>query len=243
MSGPGHAIPLASRDCPLTRPPHRYSPHVVGHGSCATTPNGPNTLAVRGYTGRQKRGLGRRWTTAETAGRTAGRASEMSSQRHSDGRSTNRLRADFLEGDYSMRIYYLDAPLAEQELEQLRTAVCGPNAATPLDQVRVPYLLPASDGAADSDKVPAQHLYQLAMRHLRRAGLDRDVGHQVAWVLPRDAGWSEIFQGAIQRVTGYLPVAVQRWRAQTDGTLERTPLCVMDMHGMQEAAAATDNTR
>jgi hypothetical protein len=137
-----------------------------------------------------------------------------------------------------MRIYYLDAPLADQELEQLRMALCGPDAATPLDQVRVPCLLPARDDHAEDDEVPARQLHHLAMSHLRRAGLDRDVGHQVAWVAPQDAHWSEIFQDAIERVTGYFPVAVQRWRAQEDGTLERVPLCVMDMQGMQQAVAS-----
>lgn len=140
-----------------------------------------------------------------------------------------------------MRIYYLDAPLADQELEQMRMAVCGPDAADRFDQVRVPYLLPASHGEAATHEAPTQHLYHLATRHLRRAGLDRDVRHQVAWVMPQDAGWSAIFQDAIERVTGYLPVAIQRWRAQEDGTLERVPLCVMDMQGMQEAAASADS--
>lgn len=138
-----------------------------------------------------------------------------------------------------MRIYYLDEALADQELEQLRLAVCGPTDETPLDQVRVPCVLPATQAPTDSHGT-AQHLYQLALRYLLRAGLDRDFGHQVAWVLPRDSRWNAIFQAAIERVTGYLPLTVQRWRRTDAGTLERTPLCVMDMHGLQAAAASAN---
>jgi hypothetical protein len=140
-----------------------------------------------------------------------------------------------------MRIYYLDAPLAEQEIGQMRMAVCGPEAEGSLDQVCVPYLLPVTEGPADIHEASGQYLCHLAMRHLRRAGLDRDVGHQVAWVVPQDRRWSEIFQAAIERVTGYLPITIQRWRPNSDGTLERAPLCVMDAHGMQESVASTNN--
>lgn len=140
-----------------------------------------------------------------------------------------------------MRIYHLDAPLADSELEQLRMAVYGPDAEIALDQVRVPCLLPATDASDDDHDTQAQRLRHLAIRHLKRAGLERDVGHQVAWVLPRDTRWSEIFQDAIERVTGYLPVAIQRWRALDDGTPQRMPLCVMDMQGMREATASADS--
>lgn len=140
-----------------------------------------------------------------------------------------------------MRIYYLDEALADRELEQLRVAVCNPATETPLDQVRVPCVLPATQDPADAHDSTDRHLYQLAIRYLRRAGLDRDFGHQVGWVLPRDTRWRGIFQAAIERVTGYLPVTIQRWRTADDGTLERAPLCVMDMHGMHATAASANH--
>lgn len=107
-----------------------------------------------------------------------------------------------------MRIYYLDEPLGEKELEQLRVALYGPATQTPLEQVRVPCVLPAPRGPAHAHETTDRQSYQLAIRYLRRAGLDREFVHQVGWVLPRDSGWHEVFQAAVERVTGYLPVSV-----------------------------------
>ncbi len=212
----------------------------MGTVLASLSPNGPlSTFAVHGIASSQ-RGAGR-WRAADATAQD-GQLGKCRADDTVTAAAQIACAPTFWKG-YNMRIYYLDEALADQELEQLRVAVCNPAAETPLDQVRVPCVLPATQGPEDTHDATDRHLYQLAIRHLRRAGLDRDFGHQVGWVLPRDTRWREIFQTAIDRVTGYLPVTIQRWRATDHGTLERAPLCVMDMHGMQTTAASSSHVR
>ncbi len=105
--------------------------------------------------------------------------------------------------------YYLDAPLAEDELRLLEQTFLGPWArfktgASALLQKRVPLVLPVPE---------ANGLYQenrerragRVRANLRHAGIRSDIGHQVVWVMPGDIEWDAIFQYAIRIETGFAP--------------------------------------
>lgn len=127
--------------------------------------------------------------------------------------------------------YYLDEALTGEELHFVERVLIGPWAkfqtgATALEQRRVPAVLPTPDteGHYSEDR----ELRAERMRaNLRHAGIRADIGRQVVWVTPRDAGWDAIFQYAIRRETGIAPYVVQRWFAQ-DGMPADSPVRVID---------------
>jgi hypothetical protein len=111
--------------------------------------------------------------------------------------------------------YYLDAPLAANELPFIRQALLGPWAkfktgASSLVQKRVPVVLPVPDqrGLYPEDR---EQRAEGVRGNLRHAGIRTDAGHQVVWVMPRDAEWDAIFQFAIRLETGFAPFVAQRW--------------------------------
>lgn len=127
--------------------------------------------------------------------------------------------------------YYLDEPLAEDELQFVMHALIGPWAkfrtgAAALEQKRVPAVLPLPD----ADGIYAESREQRAKRvraNLRHAGIRLDVGHQVIWVMPNDSDWDAIFQFAIREETGYAPYVAQRWFLEK-GVLVRGSVRVID---------------
>ena len=127
--------------------------------------------------------------------------------------------------------YYLDEPLAPDELEFVRRTLIGPWArfrtpAQEIEQRRVPAVLPLPDAlgryAYDREQ-RAEHVRP----HLRHAGIRADAGRQVVWVTPADADWDAIFQFAIRMETGYAPFVAQRW-SSTDGGRIRQALRLVD---------------
>jgi hypothetical protein len=127
--------------------------------------------------------------------------------------------------------YYLDEPLAEQDLEFVHNSLIGPWAkfrsdAATLAQKRVPGVLPLPDRHG----VYAEDREQRAERvraNLRHAGIRADNGRQVVWVTPRDADWDAIFQFAIREETGIAPYVAQCWFPQ-NGVLVRGSVRVVD---------------
>jgi hypothetical protein len=115
----------------------------------------------------------------------------------------------------SLSCYYLDQPLADDDLRFTGKVLLGPWAkfktgAAALVQKRVPLVVPAPDAHG----VYAENREQRAERvrlNLQHAGIRADNGRQVVWVMPRDTEWDAIFQFAIREETGLAPFVVQRW--------------------------------
>lgn len=127
--------------------------------------------------------------------------------------------------------YYLDEPLAEDELQFARRTLIGPWAkfktgAAGLEQKRVPAVMPLPDAHG----VYAESREQRAQRmraNLRHAGIRSYHGRQVMWVMPRDTEWDAIFQFAIREETGLAPYVAQRWFLE-NGVLVRGSMRVVD---------------
>ena len=115
----------------------------------------------------------------------------------------------------NLSCYFLDEPLAADELAFVEATLIGPWAkfktgATLLVQKRVPVVLPLPDRDGHfSDS--REHRAMQVCANLRHAQIHADMGKQVVWVMPRDADWDAIFQYAIRIETGVAPYAIQRW--------------------------------
>ncbi|MFZ5675711.1 MAG: hypothetical protein ACOZAM_22360 [Pseudomonadota bacterium] len=127
--------------------------------------------------------------------------------------------------------YYLDEPLDEEECAfvieffEERESL----SVTSIVQTRVANILPAQT-LAEPREVGAD--IQLLKNHLIRAGMRKDAGRQVVWVMPRDSSWGVKFQLTIFEITGYYPYVLQRWRRDEDGSMRRGDIRIIDGHGM-----------
>lgn len=134
-----------------------------------------------------------------------------------------------------LNCYYLDEPLTPEERKFAEETLIGANSyyatgATSLVEKRVPNLLPVLDeNSSFSDDVTAR--IQLVKKNLRKAGIRSDGGKQVVFVMPKDIGWSGVFQMAIHEETGFSPYAIQRWYYDEDEPERRDPR-ILDVHGM-----------
>lgn len=124
-----------------------------------------------------------------------------------------------------MRVYCLEEPLSATELEQ-----AGELLGSPLEQVRIPYVLPVSepnDGHAPRPLIDVEG----ATPPLKSAGILRDYGRRVGLVIPGDMHWYAAFAYAIHDLTGYYPFLVQtaghRQAVGNPGSLR-----IIDMHGL-----------
>ncbi len=118
-----------------------------------------------------------------------------------------------------MRVYYVESALSESELAEVAELMHQP-----VEQVRIPYVLPV----VDADRLPDD---ELVLTHLKRSGIPRDSGHQVLFVAVRDLHWNEAFTRGIERLTGSLPYLVQtvvhRELMNSPGSLR-----ILDMQGL-----------
>lgn len=119
--------------------------------------------------------------------------------------------------------YYLDEPLADDELRFAQQVLLGPWAkfrtgADALAQKRVPAVLPlpGADGVYLRDRV--QRAEQVRI-HLRHAGIRADAGRQVLWVMPCQLEWDPVFRLAIHEETGFAPFVAQRWFDENGATV------------------------
>jgi hypothetical protein len=137
----------------------------------------------------------------------------------------------------TLSCYYLDEPLADDELAFVTQALIGPWAkfktgAAALEQRRVPAVLPAPDehGAYVESREQRGERMRANLQH---AGIRADAGHQVVWVMPRDSDWDAIFQFAIRAETGFAPFVAQRWFEQ-EGELVRGSVRVVNTQMLWE---------
>jgi hypothetical protein len=119
--------------------------------------------------------------------------------------------------------YYLDNPLSADERRFVEQALLGPWAkfktcASSLEEKRVPVVLPLPNENGEYNDTPQQRA-ELVRHHLQHAGIRRDAGHQVVWIMPRDQQWDAVFQYAIRRETGFGPFVVQRWYREGEHTV------------------------
>ena len=129
-------------------------------------------------------------------------------------------------------VYYLDEPLNDEDSAFVVEALIAresTSADSKIAQNRVATLFPAHvDGAI---REPATDI-ELLKKHLIRAGLRKDAGRQVVWVMPRDIAWGVRFQLSIFEITGFYPYVLQRWSRGEDGAVVKRNTRLIDGHGM-----------
>jgi hypothetical protein len=100
----------------------------------------------------------------------------------------------------------------------------------PVDQVRIPHILPASDPDGGHSGRPLLD-DEILKRHLAKAGIIRDYGKQVCLVIPKDMHWYVALSHTIFSITGFYPYMVQtndhRERFKNPGEIR-----ILDMHGI-----------
>lgn len=132
-----------------------------------------------------------------------------------------------------MRVFYLDEPLDEEDLELLiRAATERGGVPHPIEQIKLATVLPTPDSTTGLFTEPPEGREALVGQQLERAGLAQDKGLQVGWVMPKDPSWGAIFQLAIHRITGVYPMVVQRWAPDEQGAIGRRNTRVIDVHGI-----------
>lgn len=126
-----------------------------------------------------------------------------------------------------MRVYYLDKELAKEEAEFVKETL---ELTEPVDQIRIPHILPAPDPDGGHRARPIMD-DEILERHLKKAGILRDYGKQVCLVIPKDMHWYGALTEAIFKITGFYPYLVQtkdhRKRINNPGEIR-----ILDMHGM-----------
>ncbi len=126
-----------------------------------------------------------------------------------------------------MRVYYLDRELTDEEARFVAEAL---ELTEPIDQIRIPHVLPASDPDGGHRSRPLMD-NEILEKHLVKAGMLRDYGKQVCLVIPKDMHWYGALSHTIFNITGLYPYLVQtkdhRERINNPGEIR-----ILDMHGM-----------
>ncbi|QEM69106.1 hypothetical protein FO488_13670 [Geobacter sp. FeAm09] len=135
-----------------------------------------------------------------------------------------------------MRIYYLDEPLSNDELTFVTKSVLEKDfselvSVKLFEQIRVPGVWPAPNTNGKYKETSPEPHIALVRKNIQKAGIFRDVGKQVVWVMPKATYWGAIFQMAIFEETGYYPYVAQRWYVE-DGESVKGDLRLIDGHGM-----------
>ena len=132
-----------------------------------------------------------------------------------------------------MKIYYLDEPLDEDELTFLKESIAqfeDIRSIQSMEQKRVPKVLPVPNTEGKFEENIEDRI-ELVKNSLIKAGIEKDIGNQVTWVLPKEMHWSALFQTAIQEVTGFSPYVAQRWHSEEEGIV-KGEMRVLDGHGL-----------
>jgi hypothetical protein len=124
-----------------------------------------------------------------------------------------------------MRAYYLEDSLTDEELADVRDMM-----QMPIEQVRIPHVLPAPDERGAHNDRPLMD-EQAATRPLKAAGILRDHGARVLLVMPKDMHWYTAFAEAVHTITGYFPYLIQT-ADHRDSIGNKGGLRIIDMHGM-----------
>lgn len=103
----------------------------------------------------------------------------------------------------TVRTYYIDRPLTAEEILIVEQAMDNE-----VEQVKIPYVVPAADlerDFADDIRAGATSLAPI----LCKAGIDADAGRQVALVVPKDQDLHLMLGTAIYEATGFRPYTIQ----------------------------------
>jgi len=135
-----------------------------------------------------------------------------------------------------MRIYYLDEPLNDEEVVFVTKSVLEKDytelsSVKLFEQIRVPGVWPAPNAKGLYEGTGPEPHINLVRNNLQKAGISRDIGKQVVWVMPKVTYWGVIFQMAIFEETGLHPYAAQRWYFE-DGKTIKGDIRLIDGHGM-----------
>jgi hypothetical protein len=124
-----------------------------------------------------------------------------------------------------LRIYFLERPLSNDEATQV-----AEDLETPIEQVRIPHVLPVPEAHHCHQKQSLDADSALAL--LRRAGIVADTGVQVGLVAPIDRDLYEALVEAVYIATGSLPYVIQT-AEQREAIGNRGPLRVLDAQGLR----------
>lgn len=133
-----------------------------------------------------------------------------------------------------LRIYYLDEPLDNDELEFLKEVMCEWETfktIQEIEQIRVPAVFPTRNTEGMYDGSIGDNI-ELVKNNLLKAGIADDIGTQVVLVQPKELFWGASCTTAIGDITGFLPYVIQRWFLdnETDEWYRDEPR-VIDSHG------------
>ena len=104
-----------------------------------------------------------------------------------------------------MRLYYLDRRLESEEVDFVAGVL---KLSGPIEQIRIPCVLPAPDSDGDYRGRPIIET-KLMETHLLNAGISLDRGKKICLVIPRDNHWFRSLIGAIFELTGHYPCLIQ----------------------------------
>lgn len=132
-----------------------------------------------------------------------------------------------------LRIYYLDRPLDEIEVAVANTLMAHFKGyvADSVEQVRIPMVLPAP---SSSGTLGMSLDEQMDFIHdlLLMAGLGREIGSQVVFVMPDEVHWGVKFQSVIMDMTGFFPYVVQRCVPGDEGKPAEARMRIIDGDGL-----------
>ncbi len=104
-----------------------------------------------------------------------------------------------------MRLYYLDRRLESKEVDFVAGIL---KLSEPIEQIRIPYVLPARDSNGGYRERPIIES-NLIENHLLNVGILLDHGKKICLIIPKDIHWHRSLIAAILRLTGYYPCLIQ----------------------------------
>jgi hypothetical protein len=104
-----------------------------------------------------------------------------------------------------MRLYYLDRELESEEVDFVADVL---KLSEPIEQIRIPYVLPASDPNGGYRGRPIIES-KLIEKHLLNAGILLDRDKKIFLVIPKDSHWHQSLIAAIFKLTGCYPCLIQ----------------------------------
>jgi len=104
-----------------------------------------------------------------------------------------------------MRLYYLDRRLESEEVDFVARVL---KLCEPIEQIRIPYVLPARypNGGYRGRPIIESNLME---NYLLKVGISLDRGKKVCLVIPKDIHWHRSLIAAIIKLTGYYPCLIQ----------------------------------
>ena len=126
----------------------------------------------------------------------------------------------------TIRVYYLEEPLAGEDLEFIAEEFASDGE---IEQIRIPYVLPVlRDGS--SLAVLKRH-EGLLRKRLKTLGIAKDKDQQVVLVAPKHIHWYSVLLSAVAAETGVYPHLVQT-EAQREAIGNPGATRILDTHGL-----------